>query len=415
MDERVGRRIRWWRERRRLTQVEFAALMGQSRRWVQDVERGVRQADPRLSVVERAAQVLQVPLEWLVSETAPGAAAGCTDAAEIAAIRTVVQGYDVITGTAAGTDTPAPAAVLRRRFAHARTAFQAGQFAMLGRLVPHLVVETNRAAALHAQDDDRREALRVLSLLFGLVEGLAVKHGAVDLALTAAHRAVTAAQAAEDPVMVASAARHLADAMTHHGQAAAGGRLAVQAAARLEGELRAGGADGVSVLGMLYLRAAMASATVGRGDGQDAASAAAAVPDLLDAAAGCAAVLGRDDNRMWTAFGPTNVQLHEVAAHVALGEGAAAVAAAEDIRRDALAGLPRERRAHLYTDLAAGRTQAGRRAAAVDALLAAENEAPEEVRCRPRTRQLVEDLRLLGAGPAEGRLRALAGRCGLPG
>jgi len=47
-------------------------------------------------------------------------------------------------------------------------------------------------------------------------------------------------------------------------------------------------------------------------------------------------------------------------------------------------------------------------------LLDAEREAPEEVRCRPRTRELVKDLRLLGVGAAEGRLRSLAGRCGLP-
>ncbi|GAA0432117.1 hypothetical protein [Streptomyces luteireticuli] len=61
-------------------------------------------------------------------------------------------------------------------------------------------------------------------------------------------------------------------------------------------------------------------------------------------------------------------------------------------------------------DLARAFAQAGRREDAVDALLDAEEEAAEEVRCRPRTRWLVEDLRLLGVGAAEGRLRALAGR-----
>ncbi|WP_282793738.1 hypothetical protein [Streptomyces sp. CC224B] len=47
-------------------------------------------------------------------------------------------------------------------------------------------------------------------------------------------------------------------------------------------------------------------------------------------------------------------------------------------------------------------------------LLEAEREAPEETHCRPRTKRLVEDLRLLGVGSAEGRLRGLAARCGLP-
>ena len=33
-----GRRVHYWRTRRRLTQPEFAALMGKSVRWVEDLE-----------------------------------------------------------------------------------------------------------------------------------------------------------------------------------------------------------------------------------------------------------------------------------------------------------------------------------------------------------------------------------------
>lgn len=91
------------------------------------------------------------------------------------------------------------------------------------------------------------------------------------------------------------------------------------------------------------------------------------------------------------------------------------MAAAQHIPGPARAALPRERRAHYLADLARAYAQTGRRAEAVDTLLEAEQEAAEEVRCRPRTRALVEDLRLLGSGSAEGRLRALAERCGLPG
>ncbi|MEU7229949.1 helix-turn-helix domain-containing protein [Streptomyces chrestomyceticus] len=58
----IGRRVAYWRERRRLTQANFGALMGQSRRWVQDFEAGQRQANPKISIVHRATAVLQVPL-----------------------------------------------------------------------------------------------------------------------------------------------------------------------------------------------------------------------------------------------------------------------------------------------------------------------------------------------------------------
>ncbi|MGJ5899315.1 hypothetical protein ACSCBZ_46365 [Streptomyces niveiscabiei] len=82
---------------------------------------------------------------------------------------------------------------------------------------------------------------------------------------------------------------------------------------------------------------------------------------------------------------------------------------------DDIAGLPRERRAHRLVDLAHAHTLAGDRESAVDTLLEAEAEAQEEVTGRPRSRQLVTDLGLLGAASREGQLRALAARCGLPG
>jgi transcriptional regulator with XRE-family HTH domain len=51
----IGRRIAHWRDRRGYTQTDFGQLMGQTKRWVQDLEGGKRQQDPRLSVLVRAA------------------------------------------------------------------------------------------------------------------------------------------------------------------------------------------------------------------------------------------------------------------------------------------------------------------------------------------------------------------------
>ncbi|MGW5851976.1 helix-turn-helix domain-containing protein [Streptomyces sp. NPDC055254] len=414
MDNRgIGRRVAYWRTRRKMTQEDFGALMGQSRRWVQDFEGGKRQADPALSVLERAVAVLQVPLEALLYDT-PNRE--CLDTAELDTIRAALQRHDVLTGTADNDPAePLPLDTLHRRLVHARTAFQSGHFASLGRLVPELLIDTNRAAARH-QGDTRLGAFRLLSLTLELTEAAGIKYGDHDLALISGHRAVAAAERSHDPVIMASAARHLTDAMTMHGQAEAAAAFAVAAAARLEPELRACGADGLSVLGMLYLKAAMAEAVIGASDDRRAAAAARSVPGLLDQADEHAEELGADGlNRMWTAFGTTNARLYRVAAHVQLSEGADAVSVAADIPAPARAALPKERRGHLLTDLARGLTQAGQRTEAVDTLLDAERAAEEEVRCRPRTRQLVEDLLLLGVGSAEGRLRALAVRCGLPG
>ncbi|MER7819995.1 helix-turn-helix transcriptional regulator [Streptomyces sp. NPDC096153] len=411
--QRIGRRIAYWRERRRLTQSDFGALMGKSR-WVQDLEGGARQADPRLSVLESAARVLGVRLGVLLAD-APGVE--CVDAVELEAIRTVLQSHDVITGTAdADPAEPLDVDTLRRRVALGWVPFQASNFASLGRLVPDLLTVANRAAARHT-GDDQLAAYRALSMALQLTEATAIKYGSGDLAHIAGHRAVVAAERSGDPVTMASACRHLADAMTNHGQPYAAASFAVAAAERLGPDLIGRGPAGLSTLGMLYLKAAMAKANAAEGDDARAASAVRAVPGLLDQAAEHAAELGDqgDGNALWTALGRTNVALYRVAAHVQLAEGAEAVAVALAIPEPSRAVLPRERRAHHLADLARAYTQAGRREDAVGTLLDAEREAAEEVLCRPRTRQLVEDLRLLGTGSAEGQLRALADRCGLPG
>ncbi|MDH6624658.1 hypothetical protein M2271_002462 [Streptomyces sp. LBL] len=244
-----------------------------------------------------------------------------------------------------------------------------------------------------------------------MTEVAAIKWGDTELALIAGHRAVTAAERSENPVLMASAARHLGNAMTNHGQAADAARFVLASAHRLQDELLRSGPGGFSVLGMLYLKAAMASAAAAEADDRNPAAHARQLPDHLDQADEHAARLGRDDNLLWTSFGPTNVSLSRVAAHVQLSEGADAVAV---IPTQAFSNLPKERRAHLLADRALGELQAGQREKAVDTLLDAEELAPEEVQCRPRTKTTVENLRLLGAGSAEGRLRTLADRCGLP-
>ncbi|MEW1551501.1 helix-turn-helix transcriptional regulator [Streptomyces tsukubensis] len=407
-----GRRVAYWRERRRITQTDLGALLGKSRRWVQAVEAGERQADPQISVVEAVARALTIPVELLLGDNPPPRG---VDDVEFAAIRAALDRHDVITGTAGAGAAPLPVATLHRRLIHARSAFQSGKFGSLGGLVPSLLVETNAAAALHDGDEQLR-AYGLLATVMDLVEAAAVKYGAHDVALVAGHRAVTAAERSEDTVVIAAACRHLADAMTGQGQPRAAAEFAVASAARLETDLRARGGDGLSVLGMLYLKAAMAQAGAGAGTDLLAATAARAVPDLLDQADEHAAELGHDANHHWTAFGPTNVAVHRVTAHTHLSEGAAAVSVAADITPDARAGLPRERRAHHLVDLARAHAQAGDRAAAVDVLLDAEGESEEEVQCRPKSVRLVEELRLLGVGSsAEGRLRLLARRCGLPG
>lgn len=408
---KIGRRIRYWRTRRNMTHATFAALMGKSVRWAEDFEAGRVQADPQLSIVRLAALRLNITVERLLSDPVD---AECAGSSEIEAVRRALHRHDVITGACdSSSDEPLPVDELRAHVTHARLGFQAGHFAQLSGAIPNLLVNTTLAAQRH-EGDDQLTSYELLSLSLELTEAAAIKWGSTELAVIAGHRAVAAAERSENPVIKASAARHLGDAMTNDGQAAAAAQFVLAAAERLTPELLRSGADGYSVLGMLYLKAAMAAAAAAEADDYNPGQHSRRVPDLLGQAAEQAERLGGDDNRLWTAFGRTNVKLYTVAAHVQLSEGADALAVAASITPEAFQNLPKERRAHLLADRAHGEMQAGLREQAVATLLDAEELASEEVQCRPRTRTLVEHLQVLGAGSAEGQLHALADRCGLP-
>jgi hypothetical protein len=92
----------------------------------------------------------------------------------------------------------------------------------------------------------------------------------------------------------------------------------------------------LSLYGMSYLLGGVIAARAG--DTELAA-------DWHREGAPVASRLGRDRNERWTAFGPTNVVLHRVAALVDLHDGRAAITAAGQAMPDGLELLPKERQA----------------------------------------------------------------------
>ncbi|SEB30772.1 Helix-turn-helix domain-containing protein [Streptomyces misionensis] len=207
----IGRRIAYWRDRRRLTQQDLGHLMGRNRRGIQDLERGERQADPRVSVMEDAARALRIPLAWLLAD---GPETACIDPVELEAIRAALQRDDVITGT---DHSPVlDVATLRRRVAHGWDSFQAVALVSLGRGLPRLITETSRAGARHT-GDDKLAACRALSMTLCLAEAIAIKYRSGELAQLAGHRAVLAAEQSGGVMTMDCAARHMADALAYHG------------------------------------------------------------------------------------------------------------------------------------------------------------------------------------------------------
>ena len=64
-DQPVGRRVAYWRNRRKMSQQLFADRLGKSKSWVDKVERGVRRLD-RFSIIYEIADVLQLDVQVLM-------------------------------------------------------------------------------------------------------------------------------------------------------------------------------------------------------------------------------------------------------------------------------------------------------------------------------------------------------------
>lgn len=399
---RIGRRIAYWRERRGFTQADFGRLMGQTRRWVQDLEGGQRQQDPRLSVLVRAAEVLRIPLEQLLMDGPPEPPPATTPPAEALCV------IDVLYRDDGDDEDPPPLAELRRQLTYCCEAFQACHYGALGRDLPLLIVGSRRAAARAGAEAGEAHAL--LSRVLQLTASFLHKHGPATAAQAAvvADRALAAAERSGDPVAIGAASRRVVKSLTYQQQPRTAVDFAMGAARRLSAELEASGPSGLSTLGMLYLSAAIAATSLGR-----STSTVRQASDHVDQAAEVADQQGADLDEDYTMFGPTNVELHRVDVLTRFEDGWSASEAADGLEEEALYGLSKERQAQHLITMARAQLLTRRKEPAAESLVEAARLAPEEVIGRQSTVDLIADV--VGATPAPGGdLRRLAARCGLP-
>lgn len=95
MDELpIGRRVAYWRGRRKLSQQVFADRLGKSKSWVDKVERGVRRLD-KFSVLYEIADVLTIDVQLLLGKDPERRtdALNCIDEVEVEEIRAALERY----------------------------------------------------------------------------------------------------------------------------------------------------------------------------------------------------------------------------------------------------------------------------------------------------------------------------------
>lgn len=409
MDELpIGRRVAYWRGRRRMSQQVFADRLGKSKSWVDKVERGVRKLD-KFSVIQDIADVLQVDAQLLLGhepERRPGGEHG-VGRLEIAEIRAALERYDQVGAFFQDPPPPPDLAEVRKAVRHAWLTYQHAKGTALARSLPELLRQAQAADAAYRDGRAADDSAHLLGQVYQIASSALRNLGELELAWLAADRAVAVAQRAGDPLLAGVATFRVGMALLAMGRARPALEINVSVANRLApahaGEATPGR---LSVYGMLLLQGAMSAAKLGD---------APTTQDLLDAAQEAADQLGTDGNHYWSSFGPTNVLLHRVAAAVEMGEGRYAVATHERIGADGFAALVPERRVHHLLDMARGWAQVGDVHRAGEMLVAGDRLAPTELRSRAVTREILGDVLRRTHGDPPPAVCELAAQVGVGG
>ena len=395
----LGRKIAFNRKRRGLSQKEFAGLLGRSEAWVSQVERGVRRID-RMTVLEKVAEVLEVPVAELAAEAPIVASVTEGEPPGASRLRLVLSAAHSLKAVLDERDASPDVPALRAEVERAWSLTHQGNYADLAELLEGLVPRLE-SATRSVPESERPELFRLMAVMYHTCGGALANMGEPEAAWIAVDRAVVAAERANDPLLMAAGefrlsivflgARHFDQAAHASGSAAD----ALRSLAAKSGEVEA-----VALRGALTLQRAVAAARLNLAD--------VAYGYLRDAREMAEQVgVGRNDYN--TEFGPTNVGLHEVSVAVDLGDAGVALRAAQGV--DA-SGLSAERQTRFQIDVARAYAQRRQVADAVSALLRARELSPEMVRALPIVKQLAADLLTMSQPPSED-LRALAGELGV--
>lgn len=297
-----------------------------------------------------------------------------------------------------------PLAALEAAVHAANLAYQSAQYAALDSL-PEVIAGAEQLVVTSAGHEQRR-AYHALTWANLIASKLASKLGDGLLAWLTADRAACWVIHLDDPALSGVAAYQSACALGKTaGRERDGEEVAIAAADHLGGHRSWAEPGYLSVRGALLLHAAVTAAR--RGDRTESRC-------RLDMATNLADQLGHDGNEHWTAFGPTNVLLHRLAAAVALGDATEAVRLGDHIDTSGMPPTLLSRRAQVHIDLATLHCQtANADPQAVLHLLEAERIAPQVVGRNADARQLVTTLLGRERRSATPGLRPLAQRAGV--
>jgi transcriptional regulator with XRE-family HTH domain len=374
----IGERVSWYRRRRGMSQEVLAGLIGRTGDWLQRAENNRIQLD-RLSVIRSLAEALDISLGDLIGEPTLLDWTSDSGTQTVPALRAVLMDYSQLAPLLAdGHASPEPLALdqLSRRVHDIFDAYQHSRFGYVTARAPGLLQDA--VTAVRGTDGDRQvRAFELMALSYQAAAAVLTKLGEADLAWIAAERGLTAAQRSDSQVILGSLFRSVAHTLLATGRFQPAVQLVSRAADVLSSSIGTADDAMLSVYGSLFHTGAMAAS---RADNRQTTR------GFLTEAQDAANQLGADANYMWTAFGPTNVAIHQVNTAMELGD----VQIALDIGPGLdTSGLPAERQVRHALEVARAYAARNRQDEGLATLLGAEQIAPEQVRHHFISRQLV--------------------------
>ena len=374
----TGERIAAARKLRRMTQADLAEAAAISVSLLRKIEQGTRPVTP--GVWSSIARTLGLDSSGPANDAR---SAGSRVSAAIPQIRCALDCYDL------PDDGPIPPLPDLRAATEKATVHRlAAQYTSLADTLPELIAELTRAAHSHT-GHDQETAFGLLTLAYRAADAICDKFGYPDLSARTIELMRWAAARSGDPALAGVAAYVRAETFFSNQRPAAGLSALDAASVPLVAD---SSRDTLAVYGSLHMRAGVLAACAG-------------LPQAAESHLAEACDAGRhvpDAVYRGTAFGPSSVRIHEVAAAAEMGDSQTVLRKAAGWQPPPT--VPAERRSHYFIELARAQLWAGHRDDALASLHAARRIAPQHTRHNPRVHETAATLLRLQRHPSDALL-----------
>lgn len=236
----LGKRLKAARKNRRMSQQELADGAGVSIFLVRKIEQDQRDS-ARLENLAKLATALSIPMSEILG-VQPGLSG--EQAADVSAVRSAIY------SRAADVEPPS-LAELRTQLADLRALYWHARFAVLAHQIPGHLTACRSAVRAATGDEQRREANGLLAETLQIAASLVAHLAYEDLAHVALLQGVTAAEAAEDRLLLAAQHSATAWVLSRQGLWQQAQQLAATAAAEIEPVLSQAPAEQIGLWGEL--------------------------------------------------------------------------------------------------------------------------------------------------------------------